>query len=116
MDNTSLLIVAMAEQCKALVKESERADNDLPQALHPQHLLWMCEQIEQHAEDWGPPKLHRWIGFVQAGMLANGMLDFEGAQAMFDAAKNAYGANGDDDLIDHLDPASSFNVDIGGEG
>lgn len=116
MDNTSLLVVAMAEQCSALIKESNRGGNNLPQALHPQHLLWMCEQIRQNAENWGPPKLHRWIGFVQSGMLADGMVDFEGVKAMFDAAKNAHGANSDDDLIDHLDPACSFNMDIGGEG
>ncbi len=116
MDNTSLLVVAMAKKCSALVKESERGDIDLPQALHPRHLLWMCEQIEQNAEEWGAPKLHRWIGFVQAGMLANGMLDFEGAQAMFDAAKNAYKANDDEDLIDHLNPQVDYYLDLGGQG
>jgi hypothetical protein len=31
-------------------------------------------------------------------------------------AKRAYGdGHADQDLLDHLDPASSFNVDVGGE-
>ena len=117
MDNSSLLIVAMADQCRSLIRKSEKADSDLPQALRPNHLLWMCDQIESHTEDWPATKLHRWIGFIQCGMLANRMLDFDGAKAMFDEAKNAYGGSGDDDdLIDHLDPSSSFELDIGGEG
>ena len=117
MDNPSVLVVAMAEQCKALIRKSQKTDSDLPQALHPKHLLWMCDRIASHAEDWPSTKLHRWIGFVQCGMMANHMLDFSGAKAMFDEAKNAYEASvEDEDLIDHLNPASSFELDIGGQG
>lgn len=117
MDNPRLLVVAMAEQCQALIRKSVKSDSDLPQALHPKHLLWMCDRIEKHAEEWPAAKLHRWIGFIQGGMLANRMLDFDTAKAMFDEAKNAYGANGaNDDLLDHLDPTSNFEFEIGGEG
>jgi hypothetical protein len=64
-----------------------------------------------------PPKMHRWIGFVQAGMMANRMLDLDGAKAMVDKAKNAFGEIREDhDLGDHLDPQSSFEMDIGGQG
>ena len=116
MENTNLLIVAMAEQCRALTKESISNDAELPQALHRNHLLWMCECIEKYAEEWPVTKQHRWIGFIQAGMLANRMLDFDTVKSMFDKAKNAYGAGGaDDDLLDHLDPTSDFELDIGGE-
>lgn len=116
MDQTSLLIVAMAQQCRALIGESKNTEPDLPPALHRNHLLWMCDRIEKHAEEWPSGKLHRWIGFIQGGMLANRMLDFDTAKAMFDEAKNAYGGNGaDDDLLDHLDPTSNFEFDIGGE-
>jgi len=117
MVNASLLVVAMAEQCRALIQKSKKADSDLPQALHPNHLLWMCDRIRDHAEDWPITKLHRWIGFIQCGMMANRILDLDGARAMFDEAKNAYGAIGEDaDLLDHLDPSSSFKLDIGGQG
>jgi hypothetical protein len=38
-------------------------------------------------------------------------------QAMFDEVKKEYGVDSaDDDLIDHLDPESSFKFDIGGQG
>jgi hypothetical protein len=117
MDNDGLLVVAMARQCRELMEQSEAEDSGVPQALHPNHLLWMCEHIENRAGNWPTTRLHRWIGFVQCGMTANGMLDFDGAKAMFDDAKNAYGeGGGDDDLIDHLNPRSSFKMDIGGEG
>jgi hypothetical protein len=117
MENTRLLIVAMAEQCRAVARESTRFERELPHALHPRHLLWMCDCITAHAEEWPITKLHRWIGFVQSGMLANRMLDLAGVKAMFDEAKRSYGGgNEDQDLLDHLDPGSSFTLDIGGQG
>jgi hypothetical protein len=115
MDNDSLLIVAMAEQCRSLIGKWERPNPRLPAALQPRHLLWMCEQIDQHADEGPPTKLHRWIGFIQCAMLAHRMLDLEGAKAMFDNAKVAHG-RGSDDLVDHLDPTNSFEAEIGGEG
>lgn len=118
MDNTSLLVVAMAEQCRSLILESDTADLGLPTPLQPKHLLWMCDQIEKHAEGESAAKLHRWIGFVQAAMLANRMLDLDELKAMFDQAKTAHTQTSEDleDLIDHLDPTSSFELDIGGQG
>lgn len=117
MDNSSLLVVAMAEQCSALIKESKNINSGLPQAVHPKHLLWMCDRIRTNADSWSATTLHRWIGFIQCGMLANDMLDFAGTKSMFDDAKNAFGVDGDDDdLIDHLNPDASFELDIGGQG
>jgi hypothetical protein len=118
MDNTSLLVVAMAEQCRSLIQESHKSVPSLPKSLQPKHLLWMCDQIEKHAEGEPATKLHRWIGFVQAAMLANRMLDLDELKAMFDQAKAAHGETSEDleDLIDHLDPTSFFEFDIGGQG
>lgn len=117
MEQADLLVVAMAERCKALIEGAKSIDAGLPQALHPNHLIWMCERIGEQAEEWPVTKLHRWIGFVQCGMLANRILDFGGAKAMFDDVQKAYGGSGEDeDLLDHLDPGNSFKVDIGGEG
>jgi hypothetical protein len=48
-------------------------------------------------------------------MMAHRMLDLDAAKAMFDKAKVAHGDIGED-LLDHLDPASSYEVDMGGEG
>ena len=118
MDDTSLLVVAMAEQCRSVIQEWDKPDPCLPKALQPKHLLWMCDQIEKNAERGTATKLHRWIGFVQAAMLANRMLDLDGLRAMFDEAKRAHGeaSEGFEDLIDHLDPTSSFEFEIGGQG
>lgn len=114
MDNASLLIVAMAERCRNLVLECDTRDSSLPKSLQTKHLLWMCTKIQEHVEEWSSGKLNRWIGFVQCALIAHRILDFDGAKAMFDKAKVAYG-NTDEDLVDHLDPTNSFVCDIGGE-
>ncbi|QDU76823.1 hypothetical protein Pan97_38800 [Bremerella volcania] len=118
MDNSYLLIGAMARQCKQLVQQRNATQSSLPSALQPAHLVWMCNQIEEHSEDTPATKLHRWIGFVQCAMLAHGILDLEELKAMFDEAKRDHGQTAEDldDLTDHLNPASSFEFEIGGEG
>ena len=115
MDNACLLVTAMAHQCREILSKKLKLELGLPASLQPRHLIWMCDEIEQHAEEWPATKLHRWIGFIQGGLLANHMLDFRAAKAMFDEAKVAYG-EASEDLLDHLDPDSSFELDIGGEG
>ena len=117
MDGAQSLIAAMTQKCRGMIRGAAGEDRSLPEALHPKHLLWMCDQIERHAEDWPETRLHRWIGFVQCGMMANRMLDLDGAKAMFDEVKAAHGSISiDQDLIDHLDPSNPFELDIGGEG
>ena len=115
MDNASLLVVAMADQCRSQIQDFNGPFRPLPSPLHVKHLKWMCDEIEQHAEDWPATKLHRWIGFLQCAMIAHHMLELDEARAMFDRAKVAHGDIGED-LVDHLDSTSSFQVDIGGEG
>ena len=111
------LVAAMAEKCKGVILSSENADVEMPDALRPKHLLWMCDRIQRHAEDWPDTKLHRWIGFVQCGMMANRMLSLHGIKRIFDDLKKADDQSGEDqDLLDHLDPDSSFEFDIGGQG
>lgn len=114
MDNTNLL-VAMADECKLIIAECQPAKSDLPKALQPKHLLWMCNEIERRATECPTTQLHRWIGFIQCGMMANRMIDMESARVMFDKAKIAHGDTGED-LLDHLDTRSSFELDIGGAG
>jgi hypothetical protein len=106
MDQARLLITAMAVKCRNTIEDWHAREPDLPKPLQPSHLEWMCDMIERHADDWPSNKLHRWIGFVQSAMIANRMLDLDGAKALFDKAKVAY-AETDEDLSD---------FDIGGEG
>ncbi len=118
MDQASLLMVAMAERCLRIIQDKrEDVRFGLPESLRPNHLRWMCKLIVEHAEDWPATKLHRWIGFVQAGMIANYMLDLDGAKAMFNKVKEEYGSIAQDqDLLDHLDSTKSFEMEIGGQG
>ncbi|MBI1315124.1 hypothetical protein GC176_27855 [bacterium] len=115
MESTRLLATAMAERCRSIIHDRDGERTDLPEALRPKHLLWMCDSIQKHAEDWSGTRLHRRIGFIQAGMMANGMINLESARSMFDKAKVAHGAFSDD-MLDHLDPSSQFELEIGGEG
>ena len=117
MESENFLIVAMAEQCIKMIEESENRESDLPQSLHPKHLSWMCFRVLELAEEWTSTKLHRWIGFIQCGMLANHIIDFEEVKTMFEEMKNSYGLTFlDYDLIDHLNPNKYFELEIGGEG
>jgi len=115
MDRTGMLAAAMAGRCRETIRDSQKHNPRLPRSLHAGHLLWMCDQIERYAEEWSPTRLHRWLGFVQCALIANGMLDLHGAKEMFDKVKVAFGQD-TEDLIDHLDPQSTFDLEIGGEG
>jgi len=116
MDNASLLVVAMAERCRDVIQRSDETSSLLSPALQREHLLWMCDRIEEHSEDWPATRLHRWIGFIQSAMMANRMLDLEAAKSLFDDAKIAHASTSDDgDLLGHLDPNSTFTLNLGGE-
>jgi hypothetical protein len=108
----------MAERCLRIIQDKpEDVRFGLPESLRPNHLRGMCKRIVEHAEDWPAIKLHRWIGFVQAGMMANYMLDLDGAKAMFNKTKEQFGSIAQDqDLLDHLDPTTSFEMEFGGQG
>lgn len=117
MQDPSASIAAMAEKCRTLMEGYNITEKALPSALQPTHLRSMCDRIERHAADWPDTKLHRWIGFIQCAMIANGILDLAGIKKMFDSVKNEYlQTSKDQDLTDHLDPDSSFEIDVGGQG
>jgi len=76
MEETRVIVTAMAAKCGDVVRRSNEVEEDLPKALHPKHLLWMCDQIQKRAEEWPLTRLHRWIGFVQAATLRSVSLHF----------------------------------------
>ena len=115
MDQSNLLVVAMAEECRAIIQQWQEEDSSLPESTRRAHLERMCERIEKHSEDWPATRLHRWIGFIQCALIVQGVIDLPEAKRMFDRAKIAY-PESDDDLLDHLDPSDSFEMDIGGPG
>jgi len=117
MNDTAFVIVAMATKCREVIRSLSDQEEGLPIALHPTHLLWMCDQIEKHADTAPATRLHRWIGFIQAGILANRALDLDGIKAMFNQIQKQFNISSEQqDLIDHLDINSSFEFDIGGQG
>jgi len=117
MEDTRILIAAMAAKCQDVIRKSRADERNLPMSLRRRHLLWMCDQIQMHAQGSPATRLHRWIGFVQAGILANRMLDLEQIKAMFEEAKKLHNVTSEDqDLIDHLDVENSFKLELGGQG
>ena len=117
MQDSSASFGAMAEKCRILIEGHNGSLQNLPAAISPSHLLRMCDRIEKHAGDWPETKLHRWIGFIQCGIIANGILDLAGAKAMFDSVKHEYLKTSEDqDLTDHLNSESTFDIDVGGQG
>lgn len=114
-DDNTPLVVAMAQHCRDMIKAWDEPVRDQPISLQLKHLVWMCDEIVGHAEVWPAIKIHRWIGFVQGGMIANGLIRLKHAKNMFDEIKENYtGSNAD--LLDHLNPDDEFELDIGGEG
>lgn len=114
MNSELLSITAISDQCKASIESGSPSFPGLAKSLQPSHLAWMCYQIQKNVEKWPVTKLHRWLGFIQCGMIAQGILDLNGARIMYDKAQIEYGDT-NDDLLDHLDPTNSFEVDLGGE-
>ena len=117
MGNNGLLIKGMARKCREVIEKSNQRDSSLPVSLQRRHILRMCDRIERQAEAWPETRLHRWIGFVQCAMMANGMLELSDAKVMFEAVKNRFAKTSEDpDLLDHLDPSSPFELELGGQG
>ena len=117
MDDSRFAVAAMAAKCRDAIRGSNEEDSRLPKALQPKHLLWMCEQIQKHAQTSSAARLQRWLGFVQAGILANRMLNLDQIKAMFDEIKKSHGVtSADHDLIDHLNVDNAFGIDLGGQG
>ena len=117
MNDNRSLAKAMAYECQAVLRAWHESDPALPRPLQPEHLLWMCKEICRHAKHWPLAKLHRWIGFVQAGLLANQILTLDQITRIFDESQAAHGAPTEDyDLIDHLNPAEALAIELGGPG
>ena len=118
MNNRILVVVAIAAKCRRVIQVFDDFDSRLPDALQQEHLLRLCDWIEERAEDIPANKLHRWIGFVQGAMLAHRMLQFDDLRATAQKARlaDAKANEESEDLLDHLDPTNSFEFDIGGQG
>ena len=109
------LMTEMIDRCAQMIREADKPGIDQPKPLRQAHLLGMCRRMIEHSSLWAPVKLHRWLGFIQCAMIANGIIDLDGAKQMFAGAKNAFGEHSDD-LLDHLDLNNPFEFDIGGQG
>ena len=105
----------MAQECGDTIRAWDRPILNQPDSLQLKHLEWMCNQVVEQANAWPTTKLHRWIGFIQAGLIANRVIQIAGAKRMFDTAKKTH-AGLDQDLLDHLNPDDSFELEIGGQG
>jgi hypothetical protein len=124
MNHVNILAQSVAEECRNAIRralvEQEGTVPDPKQQLDnptgPAHLLWMCDKIQAKVDDWPATRLHRWIGFIQCGMISMGLTDLDGARRIISEAKTIFAEDEDQDLKDHQDPTNPFFLDIGGEG
>jgi hypothetical protein len=115
MQDTDLM-TEMIEKCRRVIlAQDEHALEDQPSPLRRTHLIRMCDRMIDHVGDWPAVKLNRWIGFIQCALIANRSLDLEEAKRMFNRVKRTSGESAQD-LLDHLDPDSPFEFELGGEG
>lgn len=85
------LTLEIVQQCKKRIVEwqkSNKSNESLPECLQPNHLLWMCDLIQ--GNDWPETKSHRWIGFIQAGMICSEIIDLEEAKSIVSKAKETF--------------------------
>lgn len=52
-----MVMAAMAERCRRLIVEWGQPAAELPPSLLPAHLIWMCDQINSHVDDWPATRL-----------------------------------------------------------
>lgn len=108
MTDTRSVVVAMARQYKRIISTAHFSRVEIPKALRVRHLSWMVDRVIEHSEDWPETRLHRWIGFIQSGMMANATLGLDVARDIFTTASNTV-ETCNDNLIDHLDFENTYS-------
>lgn len=78
---TDLKVIEVAQQYRRILLErgNVRARNfEVP---NENHLLWMCDQIEDFIQDGRREKAMRWLGFIQGAMWWAGIRSVEEMKA-----------------------------------
>lgn len=82
--------------------------------ISPRTLLEMCDRIARKADEWPDEKLFMRIGYVQGVMVS---LNICGIKKIREIVHEAHlGRQDYIDLLDHNDPDSPFNLELGGSG
>lgn len=116
-----VLAVEIARHCEKIISDSNKVnktgmqyDYDPPdERPRADHLLKMCEKIENHADEWPVTKLHRWVGFIQGSMVMAGLTTMEKESQFIRDLKMNLRETVDIELKDHRDPESEFELDLG---
>ena len=121
MENPTLLAIQIAEELEQQILEWQTAfdiELDVNEDTHPDHLLRMLEKLVHKAnhDEWSDTKLHRWLGWVMGCMACHNIAGLDRLKEIVSHAKLHFGEIEDDELDEHNNPDSSFNLDIGGEG
>jgi hypothetical protein len=121
MERSNLLAVEIADRLAIRLNQyvetfgEEHCEKDFDKYTSPLWLLWMCERIGKHYEDWPVTKLHRWVGYIQGVMVANGMSSVDLEKQTVQDARIWFPEEIDQELDDHNNPDIKFRLDIGGE-
>jgi len=92
-----------------LVSHEEANENDAVQ-----NLLNVCNRIITKAEEWPDEKLFMRLGFIQGVMVSHGVCSLDMIRRVVNFIRERHLDYVD--LLDHNDPESPFNFELGGEG
>jgi hypothetical protein len=84
-------IKAVADRFRDHIESWDEPTGRLPEVLRPDNLLRICGTIEANAKNWSSAKLFRRIGFVEAAIIAAGILSAEEVWALIEEITELHG-------------------------
>jgi len=102
------LVEVIEEWASKFGLDSLKVDSE----VSPQTLLEMCDRITRKADEWPDEKLFLRIGYVQGVMVALNICGMDKIKNIAQDARN--GRKDYVDLLDHNDPESPFQIELGG--
>lgn len=114
MEQSRILAIEVAEAWRETLEELAQEQDGQDEAVRC--ALSLCCNLERRAETWPESRLHRALGFVQGVLVARGVTSYADQLALINGLKVAYPEDTDEELQEHLDPKSPFQLDLGGPG
>jgi hypothetical protein len=87
---------SIAVECLAIIQEKVsdlgeiRSYSAEEKTTLPEHCIWMCERVRDNFDQWSPTMSHRWLGFIQGVMVANGWTTTKELRRIIRRLKQSY--------------------------
>lgn len=70
-------VLILFRRYKEIIVERRDEIPQMPQKCAPDHLVRLCNEALDNAQNYPFDKLSRWIGFIQGVLCANGVIDVD---------------------------------------